>query len=79
MDGVYHRKKVAKGCFRVWSGAVVTTKGEVLPCCYDKTHAHAYGNIMESSLKDLFGNEKATAFRKAALNEQPQICQECWK
>ena len=78
-DGVYHRKKVGKGCFRVWSGAVVTTKGEVLPCCYDKTHAHAYGNIMESSLKDLFGNEKATAFRKAALNEQPQICQECWK
>ena len=78
-DGVYHRKKVGKGCFRVWSGAVITTKGEVLPCCYDKTHAHAYGNIMESSLKDLFGNEKATAFRKAALNEQPQICQECWK
>ena len=78
-DGVYHRRPLHKGCFRVWSGAVVTTKGEVLPCCYDKTHAHAYGNIMESSLKDLFGNEKATAFRKAALNEQPQICQECWK
>ena len=78
-DGVYHRRPLHKGCFRVWSGAVVTTKGEVLPCCYDKTHAHAYGNIMESSLKDLFGNEKATAFRKAALNEQPQICQECYK
>lgn len=78
-DGVYHRKKVGKGCFRVWSGAVITTNGDVLPCCYDKAHAHAYGNIMVSSLKDLFGNEKATAFRKAALNEQPQICQECWK
>ena len=78
-DGVYHRRPLHKGCFRVWSGAVVTTKGEVLPCCYDKSHAHAYGNIMELSLKDLFGNEKATIFRKAALNEQPQICQECWK
>jgi len=78
-DGVYHRKKVGKGCFRVWSGAVITTNGEVLPCCYDKAHAHAYGNIMVSSLKDLFGNEKATTFRKAALNEQPQICQECYK
>ena len=78
-DGIYHRRPLGKGCWRVWSGAVITTNGEVLPCCYDKTHAHAYGNIMESSLKDLFGNEKATAFRKAALNEQPQICQECWK
>ena len=78
-DGIYHRRPLSKGCLRVWTGAVVTTTGEVIPCCYDKAHAHAYGNIMVSSLKDLFGNEKATAFRKAALNEQPQICQECWK
>ncbi len=78
-DGLYHRRNLGKGCLRVWSGAVITTTGEVLPCCYDKAHAHAYGNIMESSLKDLFGNEKATAFRKAAWNEQPQICKECWK
>ena len=78
-DGLYHRRNLGKGCLRVWSGAVITTTGEVLPCCYDKTHAHAYGNIMESSLKDLFGNKKATAFRKAAWKEQPQICKECYK
>ena len=78
-DGLYHRRNLGKGCLRVWSGAVITTTGEVLPCCYDKAHAHAYGNIMESSLKDLFGNKKATAFRKAAWKEQPQICKECWK
>ena len=78
-DGIYHRRPLSKGCLRVWTGAVVTTTGEVIPCCYDKAHAHAYGNIMVSLLKDLFGNEKATAFRKAAWKEQPQICKECWR
>ena len=78
-DGKYHRKKLKKGCLRVWSGVVVTTNGEVLPCCYDKAHAYTYGNIMESSLEELFSNEKAIAFRKAALQEQPQICKECWR
>ena len=78
-DGLYHRKRLGKGCLRVWSGVVVTTTGEVLPCCYDKSHDYPYGNIMKCSLDELFANEKAMAFRKAALKEQPQICQECWK
>ena len=78
-DGKYHRRKLGKGCWRVWSGAVVTTTGEVLPCCYDKAHEHAYGNIMNAGMKELFGNEKAVAFRRAALKETPKICQECWR
>ena len=78
-DGLYHRKKLGRGCLRVWSGVVVTTNGEVLPCCYDKSHEFAYGNIMTAPLKELFANEKALAFRKAAMHEQPEICKECWK
>ena len=78
-DGKYHRRKLRKGCFRVWSGAVITTNGVVLPCCYDKSHAYAYGNIMEKPLRELFTNDKALAFRQAAFRQTPQICQECWK
>ena len=78
-DGKYHRRKLRKGCFRVWSGAVITTNGDVLPCCYDKSHAYAYGNIMEKPLRELFTNDKALAFRQAAFRQTPQICQECWK
>jgi len=78
-DGLYHRRPLSKGCWRVWSGAVITTNGEVLPCCYDKAHAHMYGNIMESPLKELFHNEKATVFRQAAFRQTPQICKECYK
>jgi radical SAM protein with 4Fe4S-binding SPASM domain len=78
-DGRYHRRPLGKGCFRVWSGAVVTTTGEMLPCCYDKAHAYAYGNIMNAHISELFNNEKATAFRQLAFQQTPEICQECWK
>ncbi len=78
-DGKYHRRRLGRGCLRVWSGVVVTTAGEVLPCCYDKAHQFSYGNIMDTPMRELFRNEKAMAFRKAALTEQPDICKECWR
>lgn len=78
-DGSYHRKKRSRGCLRVWSGVVVTTTGEVLPCCYDKSQAYSYGNIQDAPIAELFKNAKALAFRRAAMSEQPKICQECWR
>ena len=78
-DGTYHRKPTGKGCLRVWSGCVVTTTGEVLPCCYDKNHAHPYGNIMRQNLNELFAGPAAMAFRRAALRQEPAVCKECWK
>ena len=78
-DGKYHRRRLRKGCFRVWSGCVITTDGTVLPCCYDKAQQHTYGNIMTTPLRELFTSPRAQAFRQAAFHETPQICQECWR
>ena len=78
-DGKYHRRRLRKGCFRVWSGCVITTDGTVLPCCYDKAQQHAYGNIMTTPLRELFTSPRAQAFRQDAFHETPQICQECWR
>ena len=78
-DGLFHRKPISPGCFRVWSGCVVTTTGEVLPCCYDKAHAHTYGNIMNASMREIFASASADAFRRLALRHRADICQECWK
>ena len=58
---------------------MVTTNGDVLPCCYDKAHQFAYGNIMDTPLAELFANEKAMSFRQAAFRQTPQICQECYR
>ena len=78
-DGLWYRKPLSKGCFRVWSGVVIAANGDVLPCCYDKDHAHAYGNLRTASLRELFSGPKAQAFRAQAMLQTPQICQECWK
>ena len=78
-DGLWYRKPLSKGCFRVWSGVVIAANGDVLPCCYDKDHAHAYGNIRTASLRELFTGPKAQAFRAQAMLQNPKICQECWK
>ena len=78
-DGLWYRKPLGKGCFRVWSGVVIAANGDVLPCCYDKDHAHAYGNLRTASLRELFSGPAARTFRTQALLQTPQICQECWK
>lgn len=87
-DGLYHPKKSfflrgvlmgASSCRRLWTGCVITTDGQVLPCCYDKSAAHAYGRIGQQSLRDIYWSERAMRFRKAVLKHRIDIpiCQNC--
>ncbi len=78
--GKWHRKPLPhSACKRAWQGVVITTDGDVLPCCYDKEHAHAYGKIGKESLQHLFHNQKADAFRHKAIAHRHAICQNCWQ
>lgn len=78
-DGLYHRKRRWPWCTRVITGCVITANGDVLPCCYDKSHEHVFGNIMEAPLAEILRSDKARAFMRAAQREQPAICKECWR
>lgn len=78
-DGKYHRRPRWPWCTRVKTGCVITTDGDVLPCCYDKAREYVYGNIMEASLAEILHSGKARAFIRAAQKEQPAICKECWR
>ena len=67
-------------CLRLWSGCVVTTNGDVLPCCYDKDHRHTYGNITQQSLTELYHSTKANALRRRVLlyqGEPLEMCKNC--
>lgn len=90
IDGTYiHKKKTIHHskfkihnfpCFRLWSGCVITTTGEILPCCYDKGHHYSFGNILSLSLRDIFHSPKANKFRLYVLKSQksrPNICNNC--
>lgn len=80
-DGLYHLKKpLRRHCFRLWSGCVIDTKGNVLPCCFDKNQQHGFGQISDTnSLTDIWYSEKAKAFRSAVIShrEKIEICQNC--
>lgn len=85
-DGEYHIKQslwrrlwsISALCYRLWSGCVVTTSGEVLPCCYDKAHAYSFGNILTDSLATLFRSSVANGFRRSVLqNKGIDICRNC--
>ena len=67
-------------CLRLWSGCVITTQGDVLPCCYDKDHRHAYGNITQQSLAELYHSSQANALRRRVLlhqGEPLEMCKNC--
>lgn len=79
-DGKYILKgKQANRCFRLWSGAVMNAKGEVIPCCFDKKATYAYGNIAENSFSENWHNKKASDFRDHILKNRKQIdiCRNC--
>lgn len=85
-DGQYHLKQplwrriwhIAAPCYRLWSGCVVTTSGEMLPCCYDKAHAHSCGNILATPFGTLFHSPVADSFRRSVLQDNGiDICRNC--
>jgi radical SAM protein with 4Fe4S-binding SPASM domain len=79
-DGKYHIKGAQPNrCWRLWSGAVVTTNGDVLPCCFDKNSDFSFDNINSASFSACWHGEKATNFRKKFLQNRKQfaICRNC--
>ena len=86
-DGTYVHKKSSRllplafnlsPCKRLWSGCVITTTGEVLPCCYDKEQHHSLGNITTQSLSEIFHSNKANTLRKHILTGLlPKMCKNC--
>lgn len=66
-------------CYRLWSGCVVDVHGNILPCCYDKQHAHVLGNVLRQSFRDIWHGEKAAAFRQTVLKHRSAvpICTNC--
>lgn len=73
------KKKLHNRCYRLWSGCVVTTEGWVLPCCFDKDHSFAFGNIMTDSLPAILASEHAVRFRDHVLHGRADvsICRNC--
>ena len=79
-NGKYSLKKQIKNrCRRLWTGAVITTEGNVLPCCFDKDNSFPFGNINVKSFAECWHGNKALQFRKSILKNRKQfeMCRNC--
>lgn len=79
-DGLWQLKKpIRNRCFRMWSGAVVTWDGRVVPCCFDKDASHQMGSLQASKFKDIWQSQAYKEFRSKILEDRSQIeiCRNC--
>jgi radical SAM protein with 4Fe4S-binding SPASM domain len=69
----------ARGCLRMWTSAVVTADGEVVPCCFDKFAAHSMGNLNDQTFSRIWFGEKYRAFRDSVIRSRAStdICPGC--
>jgi radical SAM protein with 4Fe4S-binding SPASM domain len=66
-------------CWRMWSGAVVTWDGKVVPCCFDKDATHEMGNLSKENFKSIWKGKAYTQFRRQLLKGRKEIdiCKNC--
>jgi len=78
----WRRKPAINGtpapCWRSWHSIVVTAKGEVLPCCYDKDKEYCMGNLAMTGLDDIWNSEAYHSFRKRQMRKEASaLCKGC--
>ena len=79
-DGTYKMKNTYKNnCWRMWSSAVITQNGEVVPCCFDKDAKYQFGKTDEIPLSEIWKNDKYNRFRNQVFMDRKSIdiCRNC--
>ncbi|MFZ9044296.1 MAG: SPASM domain-containing protein [Cyclobacteriaceae bacterium] len=79
-QGTYEIKnKLLDHCWKMWSSAVLTWDGRVVPCCFDKDAQHSMGKIGTNSFKDIWQGNEYQRFRTQLLRGRDQIemCKNC--
>lgn len=80
-DGTYTIKnKLVDSCWRMWSSAVITISGGVVPCCFDKDAQHQLGDLQnKNTFKEVWQSDPYQKFRTSVLQNRSQIdiCKNC--
>lgn len=79
-NGSYIIKHELKNhCWRMWSSAVITWDGKVIPCCFDKDATYQLGNVSENEFHNIWRSKAYHDFRnKVLLNRKSiDICTNC--
>jgi len=76
-----HNEMSYPPCARLWSTAVITWNGNVVPCIYNANHQYVIGNVKDSCLKEIWNSEKMLTLRSSMLNGSymhlSPLCENC--
>lgn len=78
-NGYQIKNKLHNRCKRLHSHPVITSNGDVLPCCFDKGIKHSMGNLNNTSLYNIWNSKVYNEFRKKVFNQRKNIdiCTNC--
>ncbi len=73
------KSELKNSCRRMFSSAVITWDGYVVPCCFDKNAEFTMGNIKENSFREVWKSKKYSEFRKKIFTDRKsiKICRNC--
>jgi radical SAM protein with 4Fe4S-binding SPASM domain len=79
-NGTYSLKnKMENHCLRMWSSAVITWDGKVVPCCFDKDASHQLGDLKHAQFKEIWKSPVYQTFREQVFTNRKSIdiCSNC--
>ncbi len=79
-DGLVEFKgKVKNNCWKMWSSAVVTWDGKMVPCCFDKDANYNMGSLIKSNAGEVWYGSGYKEFRGRVYSNQEDvdICSNC--
>lgn len=79
-DGKYSIKnELLNHCWRMWSSAVITWDGQVVPCCFDKDASQRLGDLKSEPFQAIWKNAKYALLRNSILKSRKEIdiCRNC--
>ena len=73
------KNRLYNHCWRMWSAAVITWDGRVVPCCFDKDAKYEMGQMNGMKFGDIWRGLVYTEFRSKLLQQRADIdiCQNC--
>ncbi|MFC2165150.1 radical SAM/SPASM domain-containing protein [Acidobacteriota bacterium] len=78
--GKIQKRKQYSPCTFLWNALVIFWDGSVLPCSQDFFGYYILGNVKESSLADIWNNDKMVHLRKQHIEgsiDEFETCREC--
>jgi radical SAM protein with 4Fe4S-binding SPASM domain len=73
------KRRLLNRCGRLWHTAVVTSDGDLVPCCFDKEATLIMGSLKDRSLREVWREGMFMSFRRKILEKRASvdICRNC--